>query len=101
MHLESKVLTAIGLALADLSWYNRKVVNTALPSPLPPGVMTKATDRRAYRAGMTVKKCRRGTVYSDPVTGKSVYDGNRSRKSPGHERRIESFISRRERGGVR
>ena len=62
--------------------------------------MTQATDRQAHRAGMTIKKCRRGTVYTDPVTGASVYDGNRSRKSPRHERRIESFIRRRERGGM-
>lgn len=62
--------------------------------------MTKASDRKARRAGLVIEKCRRGTVYSDPVTGESVYDGNRSRKSPRHERRIESFIRRRERGGV-
>jgi hypothetical protein len=62
--------------------------------------MTKATDRLAHRAGMTVEKRRRGTVYTDPVTGASVYDGNRSRKSPRHERRIESFLRRRERGGM-
>lgn len=62
--------------------------------------MTKANDRKARRAGLVIEKCRRGTVYSDPVTGESVYDGNRSRKSPRHERRIESFIRRRERGGV-
>jgi hypothetical protein len=49
---------------------------------------------------MTVEKRRRGTVYTDPVTGASVYDGNRSRKSPRHERRIESFLRRRERGGM-
>ena len=61
--------------------------------------MTKATDRQARRAGMTIKKCRRGTVYTDPMTGASVYDGNRSRKSPRHERRIDSFL-RRERGGL-
>lgn len=62
--------------------------------------MTKANDRKARRAGLIVEKRRRGTVYSDPVTGESVYDGNRSRKSPRHERRIESFIGRRERGGI-
>ncbi|MFN4867041.1 MAG: hypothetical protein ACK5GZ_12080 [Cyanobium sp.] len=61
---------------------------------------TKANDRLAHRAGITIKKCRRGTVYTDPVTGASVYDGNRSRKSPRHERRIESFL-RRDRGGMR
>jgi hypothetical protein len=62
--------------------------------------MTKSTDRRAQRAGITVEKCRRGTVYTDPVTGDSVYNGNRSRKSPRHERLLELFFRRRERGGV-
>jgi hypothetical protein len=61
--------------------------------------MSKATDRQARRSGMTIKKCRRGTIYTDPVTGASVYDGNRSRKSARHERRIDSFL-RRERGGL-
>ena len=61
--------------------------------------MTKATDRLARRAGLTVKKCRRGTVYGDPLTGESIYDGNRSRKSLRHEHRIGSFIrDRAERG---
>lgn len=62
--------------------------------------MTKRTDRLAHRNGLVTKKSRRGTVYTDPVTGESVYDGNRSRKSPRHERRIGSFIRRRERGGM-
>jgi hypothetical protein len=62
--------------------------------------MTKANDRLAQRAGLILKKCRRGTVYVDPVTGESVYEGNRSRKSPRHERRIESFIRNRQRGGM-
>lgn len=62
--------------------------------------MSHEKDRLARRAGYTIKKCRRGTVYSDPVTGESVYDGNRSRKSPRHERRIESFLRRRERCGM-
>jgi hypothetical protein len=61
--------------------------------------MTKATDRQARRVGMTIKKCRRGTVYTDPETGASIYDGNRSRKSPRHKRRIEIFL-RRELGGM-
>ena len=62
--------------------------------------MTKATDRRAHRAGITIKKCTCGTVYTDPVTGESLYNGNRNRKSPRYERCIESFIRRRERGGM-
>ena len=62
--------------------------------------MTQATDRRARRAGMTIKKCRRGTVYTDPVTGESVYNGNRSRKSPRYERCVESFVRRHDRGGL-
>jgi hypothetical protein len=62
--------------------------------------MTKSTDRRACRAGITVEKCRRGTVYIDPVTGDRMYNGNRSRKSPRHERLLELFFRRRERGGV-
>jgi hypothetical protein len=62
--------------------------------------MTLETDRKARQADLTIKKHRRGTVYTDPVTGASVYNGNRSRHSPRHERRIESFIRRRERGGM-
>lgn len=54
--------------------------------------MTKATDRRAHKLGLETKKRRRGTVYSDPITGKSFYDGNRSRKSFRHERRLEAFL---------
>jgi hypothetical protein len=54
--------------------------------------MTKATDRQARKAGLSVEKCRRGTVYSDPITGKSFYNGNRSRKSFRHERRLEAFL---------
>lgn len=62
--------------------------------------MTIQTDRKARQAGLIIKKHRRGTVYSDPMTGESVYNGNRSRKSPRYERCIESFIRRRERGGM-
>ena len=62
--------------------------------------MTQATDRRARRAGMIVKKRRRGTVYTDPVAGASVYTGNRSRKSFHGERKIEAFLRRRERNGM-
>lgn len=62
--------------------------------------MKTSTDRRARRAGLNVRKCRRGTVYSDPVTGESLYDGNRSSKSYHKEREIESFLRRRERGGL-
>lgn len=62
--------------------------------------MSKANDRLARRAGLVTKKCRRGTVYTDPVTGKSVFDGNRSRKSPRHERRIGDFLRSRERCGM-
>jgi hypothetical protein len=47
-----------------------------------------------------IKKCRRGTVYTDPVTGESVYNGNRSRKSPRYERCVESFVRRHDRGGL-
>ena len=54
--------------------------------------MTKATDRQARQAGLVVEKLRRGTVYSDPVTGKSFYNGNRSRKSFRHERRLGAFL---------
>ena len=62
--------------------------------------MKTSIERRARRCGLNVKKCRRGTVYSDPVTGESLYDGNRSSKSYHKEREIESFLRRRERGGV-
>lgn len=54
--------------------------------------MTKTQDRQARQAGLTVVKRRRGTVYSDPITGKSIYNGNRSRKSFRHERRLEAFL---------
>lgn len=62
--------------------------------------MSKKNDRLANRAGLATKKCRRGTVYTDPVTGQSIYDGNRSRKSPRHERRIADFLQPRERLGL-
>jgi len=62
--------------------------------------MKTSTKRRALKAGVIVKKCRRGTVFTDPITGKSMYDGNRSRKSYHKEREIESFLRSRERGGV-
>ncbi|MFM7311977.1 MAG: hypothetical protein ACKO0M_02225 [Cyanobium sp.] len=62
--------------------------------------MSKENDRLANRAGLVTKKCSCGTVYTDPVTGKSVYDGNRSRKSPRHERRIADFLRSRERLGM-
>ncbi len=54
--------------------------------------MTKAQDRKATKAGLNVKKCRRGVVYSDPITGKSFFNGNRSRKSFRHERRLGAFL---------
>ena len=72
---------------------------TSLPL-YPKQLMTRQTDRKARQAGLIIEKHRRGTAYADPVTGASVYDGNRSRKSPRHERRIESFIRRRDRGGM-
>lgn len=62
--------------------------------------MNKSLERRARRAGLAVQKCRRGTIVIDPVTGKSIYDGNRSTKSMRHERRIESFLRRAEQGGL-
>ncbi len=62
--------------------------------------MTKLQDRQARKAGLGVKKCRRGTVYSDPVTGESIYNGNRSRKSFRHERRLESFLRKAGRNGL-
>lgn len=62
--------------------------------------MTQATDRRANRAGLFIEKRTRGTVYIDPVTGQSIYDGNRSRKSFHKVREIEAFLRRRERGGM-
>jgi hypothetical protein len=58
--------------------------------------MTKSTDRRARRAGLTLKKCRRGVVYVDPFTGQSVYTGNRSSKNWHHERHINAFIAKKE-----
>jgi hypothetical protein len=62
--------------------------------------MTTSSLRRAHRAGMTVKKCRRGTVYTDPLTGKSIYDGNRSKKSFRQERLIDNFLRNAERLGL-
>ena len=63
--------------------------------------MNKDTTRRANRAGLIVKTCRRGSILIDPATGDSVYDGNRSTKSWHKERELESFLRRRERAGVR
>lgn len=54
--------------------------------------MTKSMDRQARQAGLAVKKCRRGTVYSNPVTGQSIYSGNRSRKTFRHQRRLDAFL---------
>lgn len=72
--------------------------------PTPFVLLTNMTDssfvRRARRAGLIVKKHRRATVYIDPVTGKTVSDGNRSKKSYRQERCIDSFIRMRERGGL-
>jgi hypothetical protein len=62
--------------------------------------MTTSSLRRARRAGMTVKKCRRGMVYTDPLTGKSIYDGNRSKKSFRQERLIDNFLRNAERLGL-
>jgi hypothetical protein len=62
--------------------------------------MTKLQDRQASQAGLTIKKCRRGTVYSDPVTEESIYNGNRSRRSFRHERRLESFLRKVGRNGL-
>ena len=62
--------------------------------------MTKRTDREARQAGLIIEKRRRGTIFTDPVTGASVYNSNRSRHSTRHDRNIELFIRRRERGGM-
>jgi hypothetical protein len=82
-----RLLPLLGEASASLPLY-------------PQQPMTTRTDRKARQAGLIIKKHRRGTVYADPVTGASVYNGNRSRKSPRYERCIESFIRRSERGGM-
>ena len=82
-----RLLPLLGEASASLPLY-------------PQQPMTTRTGRKARQAGLIIKKHRRGTVYADPVTGASVYNGNRSRKSPRYERCIESFIRRRERGGM-
>ena len=82
-----KLLHLLGEAIASLPLY-------------PQQPMTTQTDRKARQAGLIIKKHRRGTVYTDSMTGASVYNGNRSRKSPRYERCIESFIRRRERGGM-
>jgi hypothetical protein len=62
--------------------------------------MTTSNLRRARRAGLTVRKCRRGTVYTDPLTGKSIYEGNRSKKSFRQERRIDGFLRNAEQLGL-
>jgi len=62
--------------------------------------MPKAQDRKARKAGLIIEKHRRGTVYSDPITGESIYNGNRSRKSFRHERRLESFLRKAGRNGL-
>ena len=82
-----KLLPFLGEAIASLPLYFQQP-------------MTIHTDRKARQAGLIIKKHRRGTVYADPVTGESVYSGNRSRKSPRYERCVESFIRRHDRGGM-
>ena len=82
-----RLLPLLGEASASLPLYPQQPITTR-------------TDRKARQAGLIIEKRRCGTVYTDPVTGSSVYNGNRSRHSPRHERRIESFIRRRERGGM-
>lgn len=62
--------------------------------------MPKAQDRKARRVGLIIEKHRRGTVYADPVTGESFFNGNRSRKSFRHERRLETFLRKAERSGL-
>ncbi len=62
--------------------------------------MTRQTDRKARQAGLIIEKHRRGTVYADPLTGESVYNGNRTRKSPRYERCVQAFIRRHDRGGM-
>ena len=62
--------------------------------------MKRSTAQRARKAGLLSHRCRRGTIWSDPLTGKSVYDGNRSTKSPRSERELESLIRHREKGGL-
>lgn len=62
--------------------------------------MSKAIDRRARRAGLTIKKSRRGTVYANPLTGLSIFDGLRSTKSWHHDRRVDAFFRKVEKGGL-
>jgi hypothetical protein len=62
--------------------------------------MSNANLRRADCAGLIIKKCRKGKVLVDAVTGESLYVGNRSGKCWHSERRIEAFFRRRERGGL-
>jgi len=62
--------------------------------------MTHSIDRRASRIGVTIKKCRKGTMYIDLISGRSIFDGNRSRKSVRHQRGIDSFFSHAEKGGL-
>jgi hypothetical protein len=62
--------------------------------------MPLSTNRRASRAGVSIKQCRKGTMYIDSISGRSIFDGRRSRKSRRHERRIESFFSQAEKGGL-
>ena len=52
----------------------------------------KEIRRKANKLGLTIKECKRGTIYIDPITGKSIYNGKGSQKSFRQERRMESFL---------
>ena len=63
--------------------------------------MSNAFDRQANRAGIISENRCRGTLYTDPMTGATFFDGRRSRHSFQHERRRERFLRQaRQRRGI-
>ncbi len=56
--------------------------------------------RRARRAGLNVKKTRRGWVLGEVGHGDSLFFGQSSSRSWHSERRIKSFLTRHEKGGI-
>jgi len=56
--------------------------------------------RRALRAGLIIKQRCKGTVLEDPITGESIFFGNRSHHGPHSERQYRSFLRKREKGGL-
>ena len=61
---------------------------------------TNSVLRRARRAGVPVKKTRHGWVLGDVGHPDSFFLGQRSHRNRHSERRIDSRLRRREKGGL-